>query len=114
QCDHPFRARRRRDGGDGRPAAAHRPHDGDDPAGQAAPRGPDMNISEGCSRRPVMTTLIMLSFVIFGTFSSRQRAVAALPNIDSPPISAYATLPGASPETMASSVAAPLERQFAT
>ncbi len=73
-----------------------------------------MNISEGCIRRPVMTTLIMLSFVIFGTFAFRQLPVAALPNVDFPTISVYATLPGASPETMASSVAAPLERQFAT
>jgi HAE1 family hydrophobic/amphiphilic exporter-1 len=73
-----------------------------------------MNISEGCIRRPVMTTLIMLSFVIFGTFAFRQLPVAALPNVDFPTISVYATLPGASAETMASAVAAPLERQFAT
>src|SRR6516225_4258218 len=73
-----------------------------------------MNISEGCIKRPVMTTLIMLSFVIFGTFAFRQLPVAALPNVGFPTISVYATLPGASPEAMASSVAAPLERQFAT
>ncbi|SDR63211.1 hydrophobic/amphiphilic exporter-1, HAE1 family [Rhizobiales bacterium GAS113] len=73
-----------------------------------------MNISELCIRRPVMTTLIMLSFVIFGTFAFRQLPVAALPNVDFPTISVYATLPGASPETMASAVAAPLERQFST
>src|ERR1700730_15873531 len=73
-----------------------------------------MNISELCIRRPVMTTLVMLSFVIFGTFAFRQLRVAALPNVDFPTISVYATLPGASAETMASSVAAPLERQFAT
>ena len=73
-----------------------------------------MNVSELCIRRPVMTTLIMLSFVIFGTFAFKQLPVAALPNVDFPTISVYATLPGASPETMASSVAAPLERQFAT
>jgi len=73
-----------------------------------------VNISEACIRRPVMTTLIMLSFVIFGTFAFRQLPVAALPNVDFPTISVYATLPGASSETMASSVAAPLERQFAT
>jgi hydrophobic/amphiphilic exporter-1 (mainly G- bacteria), HAE1 family len=73
-----------------------------------------VNISEACIRRPVMTTLIMLSFVIFGTFAFRQLPVAALPNVDFPTISVYATLPGASAETMASSVAGPLERQFAT
>jgi HAE1 family hydrophobic/amphiphilic exporter-1 len=73
-----------------------------------------MNLSEACIRRPVMTTLVMLSFVIFGTFAFRQLPVAALPNVDFPTISVYATLPGASAETMASSVAAPLERQFAT
>jgi HAE1 family hydrophobic/amphiphilic exporter-1 len=73
-----------------------------------------MNISELCIRRPVMTTLIMLSFLIFGTFAFRQLPVAALPNVDFPTISVYATLPGASPETMAATVAAPLERQFAT
>ena len=73
-----------------------------------------MNISELCIRRPVMTTLVMLSFVIFGAFAFRQLPVAALPNVDFPTISVYATLPGASAETMASSVAAPLERQFAT
>ncbi|MFI5012120.1 MAG: efflux RND transporter permease subunit [Hyphomicrobiales bacterium] len=73
-----------------------------------------MNLSETCIRRPVMTALIMLSFVIFGTFAFRQLPVSALPNVDFPTISVYATLPGASAETMASSVAAPLERQFAT
>jgi len=73
-----------------------------------------MNISELCIRRPVMTTLVMLSFVIFGAFAFRQLPVSALPNVDFPTISVYATLPGASAETMASSVAAPLERQFAT
>ena len=73
-----------------------------------------MNISELCIRRPVMTTLVMLSFVIFGAFAFRQLPVAALPNVDFPTISVYASLPGASAETMASSVAAPLERQFAT
>ncbi|MBV9137527.1 MAG: efflux RND transporter permease subunit, partial [Hyphomicrobiales bacterium] len=73
-----------------------------------------MNVSELCIRRPVMTTLIMLAFVIFGAFGFRQLPVSALPNVDFPTISVYATLPGASAESMASSVAAPLERQFAT
>jgi len=71
-----------------------------------------MGLSEICIRRPVMTTLITLSFIIFGLFAYRQLPVAALPRVDFPTISVSAGLPGASPETMAASVAAPLERQF--
>ncbi|HJQ58402.1 MAG TPA: efflux RND transporter permease subunit, partial [Vineibacter sp.] len=73
-----------------------------------------MNLPELCIRRPVMTTLLMLSFIVGGLFAFRQLPVAALPRVDFPTISVTATLPGASPETMASSVATPLERQFAT
>jgi len=73
-----------------------------------------MSISELCIRRPVMTTLITLSFIIFGLFAYRLLPVAALPRVDFPTISISANLPGASPESMASSVAAPLERQFST
>jgi hydrophobic/amphiphilic exporter-1 (mainly G- bacteria), HAE1 family len=73
-----------------------------------------MNLPETCIRRPVMTTLLMLAFVIFGVFAYRLLPVAALPRVDFPTINVSATLPGASPETMASSVAAPLERQFST
>ena len=71
-----------------------------------------MSLPELCIRRPVMTTLITLSFIIFGLFGYRQLPVAALPRVDVPTISVQAQLPGASPETMAASVAAPLERQF--
>ena len=71
-----------------------------------------MSLPELCIRRPVMTTLITLSFIIFGLFGYRQLPVAALPRVDFPTISVQAQLPGASPETMAASVAAPLERQF--
>ena len=71
-----------------------------------------MSLPELCIRRPVMTTLITLSFIIFGLFAYRQLPVAALPRVDFPTISVTAQLPGASPETMAASVAAPLERQF--
>ena len=71
-----------------------------------------MSLSELCIRRPVMTTLITLSFIIFGLFAYRLLAVAALPRVDFPTVSVSANLPGASPESMASSVAAPLERQF--
>jgi len=73
-----------------------------------------MSLSELCIRRPVMTTLITLSFIIFGLFAYRLLPVAALPRVDFPTISVSANLPGASPESMASSVAAPLERQFST
>jgi len=73
-----------------------------------------MNISELCIRRPVMTTLLMMSFIVFGLFGYSKLPVAALPRVDFPTISVSATLPGANPETMASSIAAPLERAFAT
>ncbi len=73
-----------------------------------------MSLPELCIRRPVMTTLLMMSFVIFGLFGYRQLPVAALPRVDFPTIQVNVTFPGASPDTMAASVAAPLERQFAT
>jgi HAE1 family hydrophobic/amphiphilic exporter-1 len=73
-----------------------------------------MSLPELCIRRPVMTTLIMLSFVIFGLFAFKLLPVAALPRVDFPTINVSARLPGASPETMATSVAAPLERELAS
>src|SRR6187401_3641963 len=73
-----------------------------------------MGISEACIRRPVMTTLITASLIVFGAFAYRLLPVAALPSVDFPTISITATLPGASPETMAASVAAPIERQLST
>jgi HAE1 family hydrophobic/amphiphilic exporter-1 len=73
-----------------------------------------MSLPELCIRRPVMTTLLMLAFVIFGLFSYQLLPVAAIPRVDFPTIVVNAQLPGASPETMASSVATPLERQFST
>ncbi len=73
-----------------------------------------MSLPEICIRRPVMTTLIMATFLIFGLFAFKQLPVAALPRVDFPTINVSARLPGASPETMASSVAAPLEREFAS
>ena len=73
-----------------------------------------MTLPETCIRRPVMTTLLMLAFVIFGLFGYQLLPVAALPRVDFPTIVVSAQLPGASPETMASSVATPLERQFST
>src|SRR3954465_14146661 len=73
-----------------------------------------MNLPELCIRRPVMTTLLMAAFMIFGVAGYRQLPVSALPKVDFPTISVTAKLPGASPETMGSSVASPIEKQFAT
>jgi hydrophobic/amphiphilic exporter-1 (mainly G- bacteria), HAE1 family len=73
-----------------------------------------MNLSELCIRRPIMTVLLSASAVVAGIIAYGGLSIAALPSYDSPTISVTAALPGASPETMASSVAAPLERQFAT
>jgi hydrophobic/amphiphilic exporter-1 (mainly G- bacteria), HAE1 family len=73
-----------------------------------------MNISEVFIRRPVMTTLVMTAILVFGLVSYSSLPVSDLPNVDFPTIQVSASLPGASPETMASSVATPLERQFST
>jgi HAE1 family hydrophobic/amphiphilic exporter-1 len=73
-----------------------------------------MNLSELCIRRPVLTTLITASFIVFGLFAYRLLAVAALPRVDFPTIQIQAQLPGASPETMAASIASPIERQAST
>jgi len=73
-----------------------------------------MNISGLFIRRPVMTTLVMAGILLFGIVAYRQLAVSDLPSVDYPTINVFATLPGASPETMASAVATPLEKQFST
>jgi len=73
-----------------------------------------MGLSELCIRRPVFTTLVTATFIVFGAFAYRLLPVAALPAVDFPTISIIATLPGASAETMAASVAAPIERQLST
>jgi HAE1 family hydrophobic/amphiphilic exporter-1 len=73
-----------------------------------------MSISEHFIRRPVMTTLIMGGILLFGIMAYRLLPVSELPNVDFPTIQVSASLPGASPETMAASVATPLERQFTT
>ncbi|TMP97804.1 MAG: acriflavine resistance protein B, partial [Verrucomicrobia bacterium] len=73
-----------------------------------------MNLPELCIRRPVMTTLVMAAILLFGVIAYRTLPVSDLPPVDFPTISVSASLPGASPETMASSVATPLERQFST
>src|SRR5437016_9734450 len=73
-----------------------------------------MGLSELCIRRPVLTTLVTTTFIVFGIFAYRLLPVAALPSVDFPTISVTATLPGASAENMAVAVAAPIERQMAT
>ncbi|MBZ5496524.1 MAG: multidrug efflux RND transporter permease subunit [Acidobacteriia bacterium] len=73
-----------------------------------------MNISEFFIRRPVATSLIMAAILFFGIFGYRLLPVSDLPNVDYPTIAVGAALPGASPDTMASAVATPLEKQFST
>ena len=73
-----------------------------------------MRITEAFIRRPVMTVLLNLSLVIAGLAAWSRIPVAALPSYNTPIINVGASLPGASPETMASSVALPLEKQFST
>ena len=73
-----------------------------------------MNISELCIRRPVMVVLLSVTLVLAGVLSYFYIPVAALPSYNTPVINVSADLPGASPETMASSVALPLEKQFST
>ncbi|MDE1151583.1 MAG: efflux RND transporter permease subunit [Micavibrio sp.] len=73
-----------------------------------------MNISEFCIRRPVFTILLMAALLVGGLSGYMQLPVSALPRVDFPTISVSASLSGASPETMASTVATPLERQFST
>ncbi|HQT85477.1 MAG: hypothetical protein B7Z58_12440 [Acidiphilium sp. 37-64-53] len=72
-----------------------------------------MNISAGFIRRPIATSLLMAGILVAGIIAYTKPPVAALPNVDFPTIEVTASLPGASPDTMASSVAAPLEQQFA-
>jgi len=73
-----------------------------------------MNLSELCIRRPVMTALLSAAIVVAGIFAYFQIPVAALPRFNTPVINVSAALPGASPDTMAASVALPLEKQFST
>src|SRR5713226_9369903 len=73
-----------------------------------------MSIAELFIKRPVATALIMLAILLFGWVGYRALPVSDLPNVDFPTILVFANLPGANPDTMASSVATPLERQFST
>ncbi len=73
-----------------------------------------MTLSELCIRRPVMTVLLSIATVIAGSIAYFKIPVAALPSFNTPIISVTASLPGASPENMASAVALPLEKEFST
>src|SRR6266704_3432103 len=73
-----------------------------------------MNLSRIFIERPVMTALVSFAILLFGAIAFRVLPVAALPSVDYPTINVNAFVPGASPETMASSVATPLEREFST
>jgi hydrophobic/amphiphilic exporter-1 (mainly G- bacteria), HAE1 family len=73
-----------------------------------------VSLSDPFIRRPVATVLVMVSILVFGFVAYQRLPVSDLPTIDFPTISVQASLPGASPETMASAVATPLEKQFST
>src|SRR5271166_6372647 len=73
-----------------------------------------MNLTAIFIKRPVMTVLVMMAILLFGVAGYRSLPVNELPTIDFPTLQVQANLPGASPETMAASVATPLERQFST
>src|SRR5947209_6113029 len=73
-----------------------------------------MNISETFIRRPIATSLLMAGIALFGVIAYRALPVSDLPQVDYPTINVSASLPGANPDTMASAVATPLERQFTT
>jgi HAE1 family hydrophobic/amphiphilic exporter-1 len=73
-----------------------------------------MNLSELCIRRPIMVVLLSISLILVGVLAYAHIPVAALPSYNTPVINVNANLAGASPETMASSVALPLEKQFST
>jgi HAE1 family hydrophobic/amphiphilic exporter-1 len=73
-----------------------------------------MNFADLFIKRPITTTLIMLGVTVFGVMAYRLLPVSDLPMVDFPTIQVQASLPGASPETMASAVALPLEKQFST
>ncbi|MBI5606975.1 MAG: efflux RND transporter permease subunit [Deltaproteobacteria bacterium] len=73
-----------------------------------------MNIAEIFIRRPIMTTLVMIGILLFGIMGYLRLPVSDLPNVDFPTILVTANLPGANPDTMASAVATPLEKEFST
>src|SRR5439155_1026343 len=116
-----FRPSGQRTGGDRRPVAtaARQPRDGPARPGGTAAAKPEraagshpMNISAPFIKRPIATVLLMVGLLLCGLASYRLLPVASLPNVNYPTISVTAQLPGADPQTMASSVATPLEEQF--
>src|SRR6185295_4776688 len=107
------RARRRRAGGDRRPAPSRPRIEGEREACPHA--GNDLvNVAELFIRRPVATTLVMLAILVAGIGGYALLPVSDLPTVDFPTLQVSASLPGASPETMAAAVATPLEKQFST
>jgi HAE1 family hydrophobic/amphiphilic exporter-1 len=105
-------------GGDGPDQAALKDRDGNNPAsaGEKTLAAKLVQFSSGLSRpfiqRPVMTTLLTVSIVVFGFLTFKQLAVNDLPAVDYPVISVSVSYPGANPETMANTIATPLEKQF--
>jgi HAE1 family hydrophobic/amphiphilic exporter-1 len=85
----------------------------EDPPSAPGGRG-GFNLSETFIRRPIMTTLVMMGILLFGIMGYLRLPVSDLPNVDFPTILVSAQLPGAAPETMASAVATPLEKEFST
>ncbi|MEY2546836.1 MAG: hypothetical protein QOG48_1953, partial [Verrucomicrobiota bacterium] len=85
-------------------------------AGEKTPAGKLVQFSSGLSlpfiKRPVMTMLLTASIIVFGILTYRQLAVNDLPAVDYPVIQVTANYPGANPETMANTIATPLEKQF--
>ncbi|HEX7977204.1 MAG TPA: efflux RND transporter permease subunit, partial [Gemmatimonadaceae bacterium] len=73
-----------------------------------------MNISELFIRRPIMTMLATIGLIVFGVVAYRSLPISDLPTVDYPTVTISANLPGASPQTMAASVATPLEKQLST
>ena len=76
--------------------------------------GAEMSISSTFIRRPVATALLMFSIVLFGVIGYKMLPVSDLPNVDFPVIMVTVSYPGANPDTMASAVATPLEKEFCT
>ncbi len=73
-----------------------------------------MNLTTLFIKRPVMTTLVMIAILVFGIVAYQQLPVSDLPNVDFPTLTVTANLPGTAPQTMAATVATPLEKSFST
>src|ERR1700682_6802393 len=101
-------------GDDASPNEPRQPRDG--VPGKKTPGGKLVQFSSGLSKpfieRPVMTMLLTASLIVFGILTFKQLAVNDLPAVDYPVISVSASYPGANPETMANTIATPLEKQF--